>query len=492
MKHLPTALGNVARMGWKMEERRKFKYDAFAMDLTDFVPQPGKRRINGPGGMRWCCRTYRLTYDELLGLEQAELIGPSVGGQSVTDIQDTEQYNLDEYKLRRMFLNKYDDVDQYHDQFERTVELIEYQGAVPEELLDSERARMEEAEGLDPSNRLMIVANRKIVLEDVALPWDHGMKSFIEVDCIPDPHDFYGKGKIEPNEHLIYVGNEIRNMRVDNVKAGINSLIGVDGQRMPTGWKRRLVSQPYGVLETNGPPSEVVQRFPLGDVTGSSYEEVSALWADAQESAAVNETLMGGPGPNRTLGEHQLKAETASKRLQFELIGQAQQLLGFPYGLAGFIIALDRQYLPLPTYINVVDPKTPDDFMEFNVDHTLFEQEDELFTYSPTGAVEGINIQAKRADLVQMLEALQPFGPLLMQMGFNMPEMVRTIMKTFGHDPQKFFQKVEGVAAAGEGMVPGMGAQLPQAGVPGQPPPGGVPGGGVNPLEQALGGLYGG
>jgi hypothetical protein len=164
-----------------------------------------------------------------------------------------------------------------------------------------------------------------------------------------------------------------------------------------------------------------------------------------QEGSGINETLMGGAGPARTLGEHQLKSESASKRLQFEAIGQAEQFLGFPYGLSGHIIGLDRQYLPIGTYVGVTDPQTPDDFTQFQIDTKTFEVEDQLFTYAPTGSTEGMNLQAKRADLGDMLRALTPFMPLLLQGGFQMGELVKVIIRTFGHDPSRFFPKVAGI-----------------------------------------------
>lgn len=488
-EELPTALGPMARLSWKMRENPEFRYSAFCLDNTDFLPEPGKRHINGDHAMRYCHRRYNLVLDELMEMEAANLIGPIVGGQSVSEIRSSNDQENNEYKLRRQFLQHQDDYSTHRDLFDRSVELIECFTRVPMELIDPARAEMEAADGRDPTHRLYIIANRQVVLQDIALPWDHGMKPFIAVDCIPDPYDFWGKGKIEPLEHLNYVGNEIQNMRIDNVKMAINGLIGVRGDKMPPGWKRRLVSQPWGVLEVLGAsPAEVIQRIETGDVTASSYEEQQQLWTLMQEASAVNETLMGAPGPARTLGEHQLKAETASKRLQYELIGQAQQLLGFKRGLSRFLMSLDRQFLPLPTYIRVVDPQTPDDFMEIPLDASTLQDDDELFTYIPTGASEGINEQAKRADLALMLQALTPYLPIAIPAGFNVLEMIKMILKTFGHDPQRFFM-------AAPPML-GMGFPMGAPGQPGQggpPGPGGLPGmGGPPGSPMGVGRMVGG
>jgi hypothetical protein len=433
---LPTAYGPIARYKWKMDERRRYKLRASIVDLTDFFPQPHRRRINGDQGMEWLFTRFYKTMDELVEMEEAQEIGPAVGGEPISNVKDTKQQDISDYKLRRLFINQSDDADKYSDPFDQIVEILAYFGRIPRSMVDPAKAEMEEQDGLNPYERLIFIANRQTIIEDIALPWDHGMKPFVEMDCVPDPYDFWGKGKIEPSEHLNYVGNELANMRLDNVKQLVNKMMGIDGTQMPPGWKRRLMSQPGGVIETKGPPSQIIQEIRQGDVTASSYTEQQQIWTLLQEAMAVNETMMGAPGPDRTLGEHQLKLESSSKRIQYELIGQAKQMLGFPGGFSAFAIALDRQYLPIDTYIKVIQPDTPDDFTELSINPEDFRDEDDQFAYYATGATEGINSQAKRADLAQMLESLTPFGEILAANNFNFPELIRVIIKTFGHDPQ--------------------------------------------------------
>lgn len=469
----PTVYGPIARITWKTTQERAYKIRWEMVDNVDVYPQPGFKRINGRGGMRWIMRRYYLTIDELRGLEQTDLWGPTVGGQEVSMIRDTQQQDLNEYKMRRLYLDHYDDFEPYRDQFDRTVEIIEYQGIVPDELVDPMLAQAELAAGMDPKHRLITLCNRKVVGINQALPWDHRMKSYIEMDCIPNPYDFWGTGKVEPIEHLVYVGNEIMNMRLDNVKAAINGIIGVDGTRMPAGWKRRLVSQPWGVVETMGPPQEVIQRLQLGDVTASSYQEQQQVFSLIQEASAINETMIGAPGGAvRTLGEHQMKAQSGSNRIHFELLTQAMQLFGptreFP-GLVYMIINLDRQYLPLPQYVNVVDPMVPDDFVNVELEPSDLGVDDENFTYVPQGAMEGMNKQARRLEFAQLNQVLSPMIPLALAGGFNVIEYIKTALRTFDYDPDKFFPKMLGVVGPGAmGMGTGPGAAgMPMGATPG-------------------------
>lgn len=201
------------------------------------------------------------------------------------------------------------------------------------------------------------------------------------------------------------------------------------------------MSQPFGVIETFGSPAEIIQRINFGDVTQSSYKEQKQVFSLSQEATGVNETMMGSPGGSvRTLGEHKMKAELGSTRLQFELIGQGHQLLGYPWGLSGHCMGLDRQYLPFDTYISVVNPEYPDDFLQIAVDHTLFDIEDHKFQYLPTGVTEGMNLASKRADLSNMLAVMNPWmADLSMRYGANfVDEMVKTVLKAFGYDPSRF------------------------------------------------------
>ena len=479
--NLPTTYGPISRLAWKTTQQKAYRIRFEPLDNTDVFPQPGFKRINGAGGMRWICRRYWLTVDELTGLEANELWGPLLGGQPVREIGDTQQQDMNEYKAKRLFMDKYDDFEHYKDQFDRTVEIIEYQGTVPDELVDPQMAQVEEAVGLNPKERLIALANRKVVGFNQALPWDHGMKSYVEMNCIPNPDDFWGTGKVEPIEHLVYVGNEIVNMRLDNVKAAINGLIGVDGGRMPAGWKRRMVSQPWGIIETLGKPNDIIERLQLGDVTASSYQEQAQIWGMVQEADSINETMMGSSGGAvRTLGEHQLKAGFGGKRLQCELVTQAMELFGWSRkrpGLIYFILGLDRQYLPIPQYMQVVNPDVPDSMMDLELGPSDLAAENEDFIYSITGALEGINRESKRMELTQLSQTILPFVQLALIGGFNPIEFIKTIFRAYDLDPDRLFPKLPGTvvtpdargAASGPMAAMMMGPTGPSQGTQGGP-----------------------
>lgn len=493
--NLPTTYGPISRLAWKTTSQKAYRIRMEPLDNTDVFVQPGFKRINGAGGMRWICRRYWLTIDELRALEANELWGPLLGGQSVDEIRDTEQQDMNEYKAKRLFMDKYDDFEHYKDQFDRTVEIIEYQGSVPDELVDPQLAQVEEAVGLNPKERLIALANRKVIGFNQAIPWDHGMKSYIEMNCIPNPDDFWGTGKVEPIEHLVYVGNEIVNMRIDNVKAAINGLIGIDGGRMPAGWKRRMVSQPFGIVETLGNPQEIIQRLQLGDVTASSYQEQSQIFGLIQEADAINETMLGSEGGAvRTLGEHQLKAAYGSKRLQWELATQSMELFGWGRkrpGLIYFILGLDRQYLPIPQYIQVVNPDVPDTMMTLELGPSDLAAEEEDFFYSVTGVLEGINRESKRMELAQLSQTVLPFVQLALMGGFNPIEFLRTLFRAYDLDPDRFFPRLPGTSVYPDARGMGTGPMAAMMMAPTGPQKG-TQGGAQRPEQRARAGAPGG
>lgn len=484
----PTALGPISRISWKTADQKLFNVRTVPCDNVDFFPQPGFRDINGPDGMRWCFfRSYR-TKDELEDMEASGLLGPEVNGQfrptdpipsSVAMITDENQQDASEYKLRRLFSDRYDDTTRYQDPYDTTVELIDAFMVVPIEAIDPDVAYAEEQAGLDPRRRWIVLANRKTVLQDVAIPWAHRMWPFVKMDCIPDPYDFYGKGTCEIIEQPTYVTNEIVNMRLDNVKVAVNRLIGIAGDRMPAGWKRRLMSQPFGVLDTgSSSPNETIQALALGDVTSSSYTEQQQMFTLMQEGRGINETMLGAPGgPQRTLGEHQLKAISSTRRLRLEVIGQGYQLLGGKMGLSAFFMALDRQYMPTPFYVELVAPAFPDRMMEpVEIDGDVLAYDDQHFSYFPTGATEGIDKMVRRSDLGEMLRMLEPLGPVLIQAGFDLKELVDVVLRAYDYEPSRFWpsgQGMQGPAAGGTMSGPGgmLGAQsgLPQNVVPMRP-----------------------
>jgi len=485
--NLPTVLGPISRLAWKTTQSKAYQFRFEPLDNTDVFPQAGFKRINGVGAMRYINRRYHLTIDELRALQEDDGWGPQLAGQSVDEIRDTNEQDLNEFKARRLFMDKYDDFENFRDQYDRSTEIIEYQGEVPDELIDPDLANMEENAGLDPKKRVMALANRKVVGFNQAMPWDHGMKSYIEMDCIPDPYGFWGTGKPEIIEHLIYVGNEVMNMRLDNVKAAVNGLIGVDGSRMPAGWKRRLVSQPWGVVETNGAPNDVIQRLNLGDVTASSYQEQSQVFGLIQEATSLNETMLGASGGTvRTLGEHQMKAEFGGRRLNFELVTQAQQLFGATRkspGLVYFILGLDRQYLPIGQWIQVVNPDVPDSFLNVPLGPEDLAAENEDFIYTISGSIEGMNRQQKRVDLAQLFQLLGPMFPIAASAGANFIELMKMALRAHEIDPDRIFPKLPGTSVSPDSRGEGTGPEMIDIMNP--QPAQGTQGGSQRPAQRA-------
>ena len=88
------------------------------------------------------------------------------------------------------------------------IELLEYWGVNPDE---------------DDEEWVFTVANRKVLIRDEKNPFE-GRRPFIKMHVDPINHEFYGKGVVEPIEHLQLELNDIRNQRMDNVNLILNRM----------------------------------------------------------------------------------------------------------------------------------------------------------------------------------------------------------------------------------------------------------------------------
>jgi hypothetical protein len=480
--NIPTSFGPIARMEWKTTTERAYRLRLQSLDLVGLRPQPGRQTINGPDGMDWFCREYYQPLEDIESMEQDGLWGPMVGGQPSQAITTSQEQPVNEWVQRRLMLLNRTTIDFASDQFDRYVKIVEYQGFVPEECIDPTLAQMELQAGLDPRYRLITCVNEKVIGINQALPWDHGYKSFVEMDCIPNVGDFWSVGKVEPIEHLVYAGNEILNMRIDNVKAAINGLIGVDGTRMPPGWKKKLISQPFGVHEVLGIPSEIMQRLQLGDVTASSYKEQDQIFGLIQEADSVNETLLGSPGGAvRTLGEQQLKAGAAGTRLDFELSRQSAQFLSASRQRPGLIymtLMLDRQYMPLGQLFSIMDPDVPDAMTQFSLEPADLSDDLEKYSFMYPGTPQAQAVADRRMELMNLMQILAPFIPMLASGGVDLLDLIKQIMRAHNVDTSRIFR-----GAQMPQLPPGMPGEAPggQPGMPMLPPPPG--GGNVTPMR---------
>lgn len=226
------------------------------VDLYDFFFDPTATDIDSAA---WCIHRTKSTLSRLKDLQKSgiyknvHLVEGSSGTHSNDDkanrrstsgIQDEEYYSTDE-----------------------DVELLEYW----------------------EDDRVVVVANDKVIIRDEPNPYYHKSKIFVRVVDVKVPHEFYGLGEMEPIESLVYELNDRRNQRMDNVTLILNKQWKVkNGANVD---EDELISTPGGVIHTD--VMDGIDPIQTSDVTSSAYQEETLIKADIQQTTGVSDFTQG-------------------------------------------------------------------------------------------------------------------------------------------------------------------------------------------------------
>jgi hypothetical protein len=199
------------------------------------------------------------------------------------------------------------------------------------------------------NDRVVVVANRDVILRDSANPFSHGKKPFVDINFITVPHEFYGIGIIEPLEGLQNELNTKRNQRLDNVNLIINRMWMMQSGAIDD--IRQLRSRPGGVIVTND--INGLKPLPVDDVTTSSYNEEERVVRDIHNTSGINEFVRGNQvmGGNITATEVKIKSEQATTRLDYNLKMMSEKGIR---KITQMVIQLNQQFIDMPKVIRIV------------------------------------------------------------------------------------------------------------------------------------------
>jgi len=185
-----------------------------------------------------------------------------------------------------------------------------------------------------------------ILLRVIRNPYAHGEKPFVRIVDHLVPHEFWGIGELEPLEGLQDIMNALWNSRIDNVKLVLNTmfLAVMDYIVDPAD----LQVRPAGVVRvTEGVPlDQAVKPLNLGEVTGSSYEELSEAERMTEKVSGVSQLTAGtgaDPSVGRTATGLTLVSETGNARFSHKV--RIAELTGFR-SLARQFASCLQQYTP--------------------------------------------------------------------------------------------------------------------------------------------------
>ncbi len=292
------------------------------LDLFDFFIDPDAWDIDNA---RYCIHRKYLSIEELKQRQRAGIY------KNVDKVKDPATTNIEaEPSCPSTYMQ------------ERNIEILEYW----------------------EDDRVVVVADRSVILRDAPNPFYHGKKPFVHIVFVPVPFEFYGIGVIEPIEGLQHELNTKRNQRLDNVNLILNRMWLV--QRGTLDDYRQLQSRPGGVIVVND--INGIHPLPSPDVTSSSYMEEEKIKRDIQNTTGVTEYIRGVmPIEKQTATEVRIKSEQSSTRFDFNF--KLMTEMGIKR-IARFILQLDQQFITRERSIRIAGRKgvefkrvSPEDIM---------------------------------------------------------------------------------------------------------------------------------
>jgi len=431
----------VARVGWKKVVRKEqwrtmdpnepgrevvvegeaTRFDGpdwSVVDPLDFVLQPGKRRIEDAA---WCAQRYYLDLDQVYDKVQAgEWDRAAFLKLKESPVSGTAEGEMNQRMSVYRNWNEYQALKQ--EKFAKPVEIREYWGTVPYDMAPDGMA-----------NRVIVVANGRVVLSNQPNPFFHGKLPFLAFSPMPDPHYFHGVGKCEVGEKMQVTANRFANQKLDALDLFIDPVFLV--QRQAGIDTTNLFMRAGRVIGVDGPVDESVIRPLIPDLSGlqQSYAEIQQLWGWIQQGTgnSENETMGTGAGSRSTAREYLGRQEAALTRLMLEA-RLAEE--GFVEPLADLFRALDRQYLTLPHEVqilgsaSVINPVTGLPMPQEPVVIDLSDLHPE-YRARAVGATQQLGKGVRQQNLISVMQAMSA-NPVMLQ-SVNWSNFARQIFNAF-------------------------------------------------------------
>jgi hypothetical protein len=435
----------IARVGWRQDvrlEKHRMKIvapngqvieqvktgeatrfdgpDWNVVDIQDFLPQPGRRRLEE---MDYVFHRYFLNLSDLEkgaargyynAAAVAQLKSEGFAPQATTDQYDSRRY---------MFRTESDYQARYGDKFSKPVMLYDYIGLVPRELT---------TDGVEW--RIVTLANDRVIVRDVPMPFWHGKLPFVVFTPMPDLHHFHGIGKAEIAAKMQFMANKFASQKADATDLAIdhmwlvNRLAGID-----TG---NLIVKAGKIVGVDGPVDDTVIRPIFPDLRGFqiAYQEIAQLWQWIQlGTGAIEDTVMGAPsGADRqTRAEFLGRQENVLTRLMRE--ARLSEVM-FIEPLAELFYHNDRQFLSLPHQLRILGSEAiinPDSGLPYPQEDQVVDVEDlkPYYRIHALGATQMLGKSVRQQNVLTMYQMMSAH-PVALQ-AINWITFFRYMFRTF-------------------------------------------------------------
>lgn len=304
--------------------------------------------------------------------------------------------------------------DQYMDK------LVRYNNNTPQK--DKHKDLVEILEYWE-QDRLIVVANRNVVLRDSPNPYNHKQIPFVELDDYRDPHRLYGQSELSVIDPLQREINSIRNQRRDYDNLALNPVI-----RMVPGTLRNpnsAVMAPGSVWMVSDLASMDVFQLPQLQGTASEIEERTAQ--DIKMSVAIDEIGIGllPENPQRRSATEVVTAQSmAGKRfaIKIALLEEAVKKIG------QLVFALNQQFLDQERMIQIVGERGAQEWVQLSPEDIR----GEYFIDMEAGSMLPKDEIAARQEAVQLLQYITPIiAPVIQTNPAVIMPVIRMVLDTF-------------------------------------------------------------
>lgn len=253
-----------------------------------------------------------------------------------------------------------------------------------------------------------VVIDRALLVKASPNPHHHGDLPFQIYRPTPVPGEFCGIGEVEPMAHLQFELNTLRTNRSQAALLALNRGYFYDRSSGLT--PELMVTGPNAMVPTFGDPRDAVFPMPIQDIPGSSVSEEQALKADIERTTGISDTTTGVnlPSAQATATSIQLVQAAANFRIGQKAKNVVDEVVA--PGAEQWLF-LYRQFLLDDEMLRVPDP----DPEEPGVERWRWvkvgpeEVNADLEVLPADGSTEAENAVQKKADAMQLLQAVGPF-----------------------------------------------------------------------------------
>lgn len=321
--------------------------------------------------------------------------------------ENPNYHNLDKIKQASY-------ADQYMDK------LMRYRDEVPPK--DKHKDLVEVLEYWE-EDRLIVIANRQVVLRDTPNPYYHKKIPFVELDDYRDPHKYYGQSELSVIDPLQREVNSIRNQRRDYDNLALNPVI-----QMVPGTLRNpnsAVMAPGAVWMVSDLNS--IGTFELPQLQGSAVQIEQQTTQDIQRAVAIDELGIGllPENPQRRSATEVVTAQNmAGKRFatKIALLEEAVKKIG------QLVYALNQQFLDKERTIQILGERGAEEWITLTPEDVRADYYIEV----ETGSMLPKDEIAQRQEAIELLQYITPIiAPIIQQKPAIIAPIVQMVLDTF-------------------------------------------------------------